>query len=328
MATNTPDSDGPDISHWNPIADWNDIPEFDLWCMKATEGKSFRSPVFNTNWAKCRELKVMYLGAYHWIRSDSTMTQQVANLKRAIDDHDGLRDGEFVMLDWETTPGIPNVTVAQVEEWIKIAEEHWAGKIIVYASDWVPGFKTWRKKNPDYPLWYANYRLVDDARGGKAETDLYGADVWQWTSSAKVSGFSDDTIDMNDVLDWSWFETLRPSEEPAVEPPVTVKPPVTPSPITKPAPPPSKGPKLNWLNDLILKSSGNIPNTAMIFQSLIKSLGYSIQVDGFYGPQSEGACRWFQQMHNLTVDGWVGPKTWNALASDGPFTIVGEKDAG
>jgi len=316
----TPDSDGPDISHWNPISNWDEIPKFDLWCMKATEGKSFRSPVFNTNWAKCRELGVKYLGAYHWIRSDSTTVQQVANLKRAIDDHGGLRDGEFVMLDWETTPGIKNVTVAEVEEWIRLAEKHWAGKIIVYASDWVPGFKTWRNKYPNYPLWYANYRLVDDSRGGKAETDQWGADVWQWTSSADVPGFADDTIDMNDVLDWSWFETLyagKPAPAPAPAP----------APLPKPKPKPTpKEKKLNWLNDLREKSGGNNPTAAYVFQGLCKSLGYHIQIDGAYGPQSAGVCRQFQTRHGLTVDGWCGPQTWNALGSDGPKP--GERDAG
>lgn len=309
----TLDSDGPDISHWNPISNWDEIPEFDLWCMKATEGKGFRSPVFNTNWAKCRELGVKYLGAYHWIRSDSTMVQQVANLKRAIDDHDGLRDGEFIMLDWETTPGIKNVTVAQVDEWLDLAEAEWPGKIIVYCSDWVPGFKTWRAKNPDYPLWYANYNLGPTERGGAAETDFYGADVWQWTSSADVPGFADDTIDMNDVLDWSWFESLYPTK------PVGI---VKPAP--DPAPWPPYNPPASWglfpldvnkpnLRQTPARTEQSHWHVSYLQDVLRLKCGQNVVKDGWFGPQTEFAVRRVQKFFGLTVDGWVGKQTWGTI---------------
>jgi len=313
MAAVTPDHDGPDISHWNPISNWDEIPSYDLWCMKATEGKGFKSPVFDTNWAKCRELDVKYLGAYHWIRSDSTMEQQVANLKRALDAHGGLRDGEFVMLDWETTPGIKNVTVSQVEEWLRLAEEHWAGKIIVYASDWVPGFKTWRNKYSDYPLWYANYRLVDDARGGKAESDQWGADVWQWTSSADVPGFADDTIDMNDVLDWSFFESLYPGGTPAPEPEPEQPgawPPYTP-PSSYSLWPLAKD-KINLYQTS--SRSTQDPYTVTYLQDVLIHEGNArMQSDGWFGPQTEANVRKFQKFFGLHIDGWVGPQTWGMI---------------
>jgi peptidoglycan hydrolase-like protein with peptidoglycan-binding domain len=37
---------------------------------------------------------------------------------------------------------------------------------------------------------------------------------------------------------------------------------------------------------------------------------YKLAVDGFYGPESERACKDFQRKRNLTVDGVVGPLTW------------------
>jgi hypothetical protein len=40
--------------------------------------------------------------------------------------------------------------------------------------------------------------------------------------------------------------------------------------------------------------------------------GFSLAVDSAYGPASESACRTFQSRKGLSVDGIVGPITWNA----------------
>ena len=48
------------------------------------------------------------------------------------------------------------------------------------------------------------------------------------------------------------------------------------------------------------------------WQQKMKDRGWSIGVDGCYGPESENVCRQFQAEKKLEVDGDVGPKTWNA----------------
>ena len=101
----------------------------------------------------------------------------------------------------------------------------------------------------------------------------------------------------------------------------------TPGPGPTP-PPPSKGTKLNWLNECKKNSSGNIPNTVGILQGLLKSLGYSIQVDGSFGHETDNAVRWFQGVRKLKVDGVCGPKTWSALGNASPVVPAGEKDSG
>jgi hypothetical protein len=52
------------------------------------------------------------------------------------------------------------------------------------------------------------------------------------------------------------------------------------------------------------------------WQSKMKDRGWSLGVDGCYGPESENVCRQFQDEKGLGVDGDVGPKTWGATWSE------------
>jgi N-acetyl-anhydromuramyl-L-alanine amidase AmpD len=48
------------------------------------------------------------------------------------------------------------------------------------------------------------------------------------------------------------------------------------------------------------------------WQARMSKRGWSITVDGTYGPPAEKVCRAFQQEKGLDVDGVVGPETWTA----------------
>jgi hypothetical protein len=48
------------------------------------------------------------------------------------------------------------------------------------------------------------------------------------------------------------------------------------------------------------------------WQQQMANRGWTIGVDGQYGPQSESVCRQFQSEKGLGVDGLVGPQTWGA----------------
>jgi hypothetical protein len=50
-------------------------------------------------------------------------------------------------------------------------------------------------------------------------------------------------------------------------------------------------------------------------QQRLKDRGWSITVDGVFGPETLRVVKAFQTAKNLTVDGVVGPQTWNALWS-------------
>lgn len=53
-------------------------------------------------------------------------------------------------------------------------------------------------------------------------------------------------------------------------------------------------------------------NNVYVWQQKMHDRGWPISVDGWFGPQSANICRQFQAEKGLTVDGIVGPKTWDA----------------
>jgi len=96
----------------------------------------------------------------------------------------------------------------------------------------------------------------------------------------------------------TWPATWRDSQGPPGTPA-----PAPPPPPAAPAVPPFPGP--------ILRQPPIMRNeTARRWQARMAQRGWAITVDGAYGPRSEATCREFQRRFNLSVDGRVGPITW------------------
>lgn len=72
------------------------------------------------------------------------------------------------------------------------------------------------------------------------------------------------------------------------------------------------------------KVSNTLPNSALgvwstswdvrALQNALNEVGYDLQPDGMFGPQTESAVLDFQEWKRLNMDGIVGPQTWAALS--------------
>jgi len=70
-----------------------------------------------------------------------------------------------------------------------------------------------------------------------------------------------------------------------------------------------------WTALIVTVSTGSSGDAVRAVQSQIHSRSGWLTIDGSFGPATEAAVRFFQGDIGLTVDGVVGPHTWNALVN-------------
>jgi peptidoglycan hydrolase-like protein with peptidoglycan-binding domain len=68
-----------------------------------------------------------------------------------------------------------------------------------------------------------------------------------------------------------------------------------------------------WPALIIQVSTGSTGDAVRAVQSQLRSRSGWLQIDGIFGPQTDSVVRSFQGFCQLSVDGIVGPNTWNAL---------------
>jgi peptidoglycan hydrolase-like protein with peptidoglycan-binding domain/uncharacterized protein affecting Mg2+/Co2+ transport len=66
---------------------------------------------------------------------------------------------------------------------------------------------------------------------------------------------------------------------------------------------------------VMVKQGANGDAVRAVQRLLVDKFGYSLTVDGVFGPNTDTAVKGFQTSKSLTVDGIVGPNTWSALVS-------------
>jgi murein L,D-transpeptidase YcbB/YkuD len=73
-------------------------------------------------------------------------------------------------------------------------------------------------------------------------------------------------------------------------------------------------------NDFHLDICDSGAAVRLVQEQLQATVDSSLKVDGYFGPGTRAAVRTFQQLHDLTVDGQVGPATWALLVPAAPGT--------
>ena len=81
----------------------------------------------------------------------------------------------------------------------------------------------------------------------------------------------------------------------------------------KPSPAPSPVPTPNHPWPGVYVKQGSTGDIVRTIQARLSARGWTIGVDGQFGPQTDRVIRQFQAEKNLGVDGIVGPATWSAL---------------
>jgi hypothetical protein len=102
---------------------------------------------------------------------------------------------------------------------------------------------------------------------------------------------------------YSWVKNGAPRPSSGTVP---TEPKPTPAPPTR-----TYGPE--WKSgSRFLTQTSLYSDQARTWQQMMRNRGWSITVDGIYGPASANVCRQFQAEKGLSVDGVVGPQTWEA----------------
>jgi peptidoglycan hydrolase-like protein with peptidoglycan-binding domain len=70
-----------------------------------------------------------------------------------------------------------------------------------------------------------------------------------------------------------------------------------------------------WQALIVYLQQGDHGPAVRAVQSQLKSRGLALTVDGDFGAQTDAVVKAYQQSHDLTVDGQVGPQTWPVLLS-------------
>jgi GH25 family lysozyme M1 (1,4-beta-N-acetylmuramidase) len=201
-------------------------------------------------------------------------------------------------LDWEAA----HVSATVVERWIDRTEERLGHSPLVYYGLYPPDTPTPAIRH--CLRWYPQYPGSDTANsrippwnGSSPVTDWSRRWViWQWSDTGQIDGINGRDVDLNRLscpLDTfkAWYEHDRLVETapPALEPAAR---------------------SLDIHRVLRIHATGE--DVAALQERLV-GLGFAIEIDGIFGPETQNAVAEFQASRGLQADGVVGPITLESL---------------
>lgn len=287
---------GIDVSRYQGDVNWSAVAgsSVSFAFAKATENTGYKDSTFAKNWASMREVG-LFRGAYHFGRPGGDPESQAAHFASVVGPLD-FRDLPPV-LDLEVNDGhdagyVLNWALAFMNR----AEALFGRKLIVYTGAF------WRgpMANPNHPffreraLWLAAY----------VRNPVVPASWDKWTFWQYTEGQHNGPVAIQGVspCDQNRFEGTEAELEKLCEGVV-----VTPEPIPAPSGTDWPGTHFVWP-----KTPAVTGPAVKLWQERINAIGFKLDCDGVYGPQSKAACVAFQREHGLVADGIVGRLTWNA----------------
>jgi lysozyme len=178
---------GIDISHHNKVYNWKQVKKHAKFCIiKSTEGKSFNDPMFKSNWKNCKKNNIIR-GAYHFFSPGVSANKQFENFKNSVklttNDLPPILDVELKKCD-----------IDEVNKWLKLAEDYYGVKPIVYTDYFF--FKIFMEgKLNDYPLWLH----INKKYKVKPSFNNYNCIFWQYNQKGKIKGIKGD-VDLDTFL--------------------------------------------------------------------------------------------------------------------------------
>lgn len=195
---------GIDISHYQGDIDWvklgNDTYKGNVLhfvIMKATEGSDMLDETFQRNFADARE-NGFIRGAYHFFSPLSPAAKQaefyIKNVKLETNDLPPVLDVER-----RGKYGDDSLRI-EVKNWLRIVEEHYGVKPILYASYRFKETYLTDSILDTYPFWIAHYEVDSLEYKGKWA-------FWQHRDNGELTGVKGD-VDMN-VFNGDLHDLLR-----------------------------------------------------------------------------------------------------------------------
>lgn len=290
-----------DLSHWDPADDYRAVKDAGIVGViyKATEGTGYTDDTYATQRRSAREAGLLW-GGYHFA-DGSNVNKQIDNFVNFCSPD----EDELFCLDWEDNDG--NVmSAANAKTWITEVEKELGrpGECVIYsgntAKDLINGRDSFFGARR---LWLCHY--TSGTPTWQESWDVY----WLWQYTDGESGPSPHSIDGIGKCDINSYdqdggaaqltqEWASGGNEPGPEP----TPPPDPTPIDRP--------------DLSKGDSG--PDVVYLQAQLNSDNDASLVTDGDFGSATDSAVRNYQGSRRLSVDGIVGPQTWEALETDAP----------
>lgn len=147
---------GIDVSNWQGPVDWDEHAGSGVafGFAKATEGVDWTDKWFPRNW-RCMRESWMVCGAYHFARPKGDPVEQARHFLHTIRAAGGLRRGDLIALDLETSDGLrPEFVARFARRWCRYVERQGV-RPFVYT------FQSFARAGNcaglgDYPLWIAS----------------------------------------------------------------------------------------------------------------------------------------------------------------------------